>query len=155
MYSVNYWYDLIALLDLLYHVENVRDTDEKYEVPPPSVDWFAHPKTPPTKEGGPGTPYESFPKDHWCQWDTSSVKLPILKKKRSKSKAELASNAKKKEEELKLPTLGPKKDDVDFRRLLSLDYQREWLDKRKKKRLYEKRKVKVGIDDLQERSCIL
>ena len=120
--------------DLLCHFENVRDPNRKQIEVPPSVDWFAHQDIPKRVRG---SPHESIHKDHWSHWNTDSPKLPAVS-------SQSTTEPPKKRESLKLPSIPSKKDDVDMRRLLSLDYQKEWLDIRKAKMLMERERLKAS-----------
>ena len=92
------------------------------------VDWFAHPETPPERQT---TEYVSPLKGHWCQWDTTITKLPEIAKKGDKMSQ----------------TYPPvsSRDDVNFARLLTLDYQREWLQKRQDKQEKLKKLARVSV----------
>ena len=121
-------------IDLLYHFENVRDPNQKPVEVPPSVEWFAHEDIPKRLRG---SPRESIHKDHWSQWNTDVPKLPSIA-------SQPAMESTKKKDNLKLPSIVPGKDDVDMRKLLSLEYQKEWLDKRKAKIYMEREKLNVS-----------
>ena len=110
--------------DLLYHIEKSRDLKVEAVTWPRKVDWFEHHTTFQPKPG----PYKSPLKDHWSQWKTDVVRLPQLEqhpypvddstpRRRGKATTVPVSN----------------REGVDFGRLLALDYQREWLQKREEK----------------------
>jgi len=106
------------------------------------VEWFAHEDTPKRLRG---SPHESIHKDHWSQWNTDIPKLPSIPSHTAvKSTKKSTVESTKKKENSKLPSIFSGKDDVDMRKLLSLEYQKEWLDKRKTKMLIEREKVKAS-----------
>lgn len=100
--------------DLLHHV--VAPPSAARTPAPPSVDWFAHPEA---AKHDINAKYDSHLKDHWCQWNTMGTEIPKLPEIDKLHKFQ--------------PPLPTQRDNVDFTRLMSLDYQREWLDKRKEK----------------------
>lgn len=125
--------------DLLHHFVNIKDDNKLPVIVPVSVDWFAHP-TPAqrqTKE------YISPLKDHWCQWNTTVPKLPEITNRGKKAKA------------MTFPPVA-QRGDVNFTRLLALDYQREWLYKRQEKqerlKKLAKEKKMAQLKKLQEHS---
>lgn len=110
--------------DLLHHIVDPQGNKSPVVVPV-SVDWFRHPTPPPRQS----TVYISPLKDHWCQWNTAIPKLPEIKQCKK---------------DLTFPPV-TKRDDVDFARLLALDYQREWLQKRQDKKEKQERSAKVRV----------
>lgn len=116
-----------SFLDLLHHDPAQFNKDKLPVTAPAMVDWFAHPEPPPR----PTSEYISPLKDHWCQWDTTSPKLPEIVPKSSKMSQ----------------TYPPvtNRDNVNFARLLTLDYQREWLQKRHEKQEKLKKLARVSV----------
>ena len=111
---------------------------------PKSVDWFAHPTPPPRQRN---TSYDSRLTDHWSQWDPS--KQPSLPPIQQSKKPHSSKRDPKGGQQLKLPPI-TNRDDVDFSRLLALDYQREWIEKKDEKEKLQKQRAKVNIGRTSE-----
>ncbi len=123
-------------LDLLHHFDNVRDPNALVATWPQTVDWFAHPSPPPRQRG---ETYHSHLNEHWSQWDISKqFKLPDI------VEDEPRKTLIREKEDVKLPPI-TKRDDVEFGRLLSLDYQREWIQNKEEKEKLQKQRSKVGV----------
>ena len=106
-------------------MEDAQLESDRLPAPPATtVNWFAHPSTPPRQSA---TEYVSPLKDHWSQWNTTIPKLPNIER-----------NDKKRQS---YPMTG--RDNVNFARLLTLDYQREWLQKRGEKLEKQKKSARV------------
>lgn len=126
--------------DLLYHFDNIHDPNALAATWPRKVDWFAHPTPPPRQRG---ESYQSHLTEHWSRWDPSKkISLPEIVKAPRKDPRKVSE-----ESDVKLPPVTTK-DNVDFGRLMCLDYQREWLQNREEKEKLRKQKSKVGISAL-------
>ena len=142
---------------LLQHVEYVRASEEPEEYP--VVEWFAHPTPPPPdpeKE-----PYRSPLDKSWMTW-TIPDHLPRLGPSQTTAPAARSRHSHPPPSHTKLPPLCVHTDTplppsvdhthlcrlderVEFDRLLSMDYQKEWLIERKAKEEQVLRKAKVPL----------
>lgn len=108
-----------------------RDPDAKAATWPKPVDWFDHPI--PTRRKA--SAYKSPLKNHWSRWSTEPINLPPI----IDGSMALAKKSSRKNQGNEKGARG----DVDFGRLLTLDYQREWLQKRQENVERERRRAKV------------
>ncbi|XP_064389387.1 uncharacterized protein LOC135337383 [Halichondria panicea] len=99
------------------------------------VDWFAHPTPPPPPPHN--HDYQSSLSSSWMTWTLPTIDPPPT---HTRDPPPRGPHSRTRSEPIKLPQIS---EAVDLSRLLSLDYQREWLEEREARQAHEKHTAKL------------